>query len=190
MHDPWGNKTTISPTVNKIKWLTDVLVTYCTNAQKNMCKRLSFSSVLKNKNSQRHNIWWRIWTLLVTLQEVFFFLFFFFLHTRQIESNICVQWKQENPNPMIHRSSLHCFPLERWTGELGFSCGRWTSIVDSLSHSTPPNSFTNVSSLFEHGSVRGKWANKNQQSQTILYQNVSFVPTKKTYVSTCYFIHK
>ena len=84
----------------------------------------------------------------------------FFLHTRQIESIIGVQWRQENPNLRVQRSSLPCFPLERWTRELGFSCRHWTSMVDFFSHTSSPNSYTNVSSLFEHVSVRGKWANK------------------------------
>ena len=68
----------------------------------------------------------------------------FFLHTRQIKSIIGVQWRQENPNPRVHRSRLPCypFPLERWTLEFGFSCRHWTSMVDSFSHTTSPNVFS------------------------------------------------
>ena len=107
----------------------------------------------------------------------------FFLHTRQIESIIGVQWSKENPNPGVHRSSLPCFLLERWTRELGFSCHR-ASMVNSFSHTTSPNSFTNVSSLFEHGSVRGIWANKKSaKSNTfgtkmfLLFQLRKRIPT-------------
>ena len=54
----------------------------------------------------------------------------FFLHTRQIEFIIGVQWRQENPNPSVHRFRLSCFPLERWTRELGLSCRHCISMVD------------------------------------------------------------
>ena len=58
--------------------------------------------------------------------------------SRQKESIIGVQWRQENPNPRVHRSSrkrgLASFPLERWTRGLGFSCRHWTSMIDSFSH--------------------------------------------------------
>ena len=92
-------------------------------------------------------------------------------------SDTCVRYwcsvGQENPNSRVHwysgKQGLPSFPLEQWTWGLEFSCQHWTWMIDSFSHIPSPNRFTNDSfSLFEHGSVRGKWENKNfQQSRTI-----------------------
>ena len=88
--------------------------------------------------------------------------------SRQKESIIGVQWGQENPNSKVHRSSgkrgFPSSPQERWTGGLGFSGRHWTPMIDSFPHIPLPKSFTNDSSLFEHGSVRVKWAKQNKNS--------------------------
>ena len=51
----------------------------------------------------------------------------------QIESITDFQWRQENANPRVHRSSGKLgkphIPLECWTLGLGFSCSHWTSQI-------------------------------------------------------------
>ena len=57
-------------------------------------------------------------------------------------------------------------------------------MVDSFSHTTSPNSFTNIAFLFEYGSVRRKRANKNSAMSTnfgtnmfLLFQLRKLTPT-------------
>ena len=80
-----------------------------------------------------------------------------------------VQWGEENPNPRVRRSSgkKRACRVSHWSG--GLEGWDRTSMVDSFSHIPSPNSFTNASvSLFEHGSVRGKWAKKKKKTSTKL----------------------
>ena len=81
------------------------------------------------------------------------------------------------------------WPLEQWTRGLGFSCWRWTSTINSFSHIPSLNNFKNDTfSLFEQGSVRGKWEKLTKSAvKQFWYQHVPFVLTKKTHTHICYF---